>query len=354
MNTRQKQNGKALIIGNYKLLIILGELLFYLRNIRLSKLLNATKLYGAYAVSRVWGKPIMWGMPVSLSVEPYAGCNLKCPECPTGKGFLPLRNTRMQPNQLQKLLDELHPYLFYLQLFFQGEPFINKQLPELILLAHGYGVYTSVSTNGHYITEQNANAIVRAGLNQLIVSIDGATPETYVKYRVGGNFTKVKRAVQLIAEAKKRLNSTFPVLVVQFVVFRFNQHEIADIKVLAKQLGADKVRIKSAQIYNFEHNPQQIPTIDKFARYKQDFNGKWQIKSKLPNHCKRMWTNPVVTATNQVLPCCFAKDSMFTMANTQTNNFAQIWKNEDYTNFRKAIFSNRKGFEMCRNCTESL
>ena len=138
------------------------------------------------------------------------------------------------------------------------------------------------------------------------------------------------------------------------MVFKHNQHQINDFKNLAKQLNVDKFKLKTAQIYDFEKNSDLIPTIAKYSRYTIDENGNFKIKSKLKNRCYRMWTSSVVTCNGDVVPCCFDKDARYKLGNINNEAFNSIWKNNNYTNFRKQIKTNRKSIDICRNCTEGL
>lgn len=64
-----------------------------------------------------------------------------------------------------------------------------------------------------------------------------------------------------------------------------NEHQIEDVKKLAKEIGVDDVRFKTAQIYDYENGNFLMPTIDKYSRYKKNAQGKYEIKNSLDNHC---------------------------------------------------------------------
>ena len=139
---------------------------------------NAIILYLSYTFSRILRKPIHWGMPMVMEIEPTTSCNLRCPQCPSGLREFS-RNTGMLDLSLyQKLIDELHPDLVYLILYFQGEPFLNKQFLAFVKIAAAKNIYTATSSNAHYFTDEMAKATIESGLDRLIVSIDGITQET--------------------------------------------------------------------------------------------------------------------------------------------------------------------------------
>ena len=147
---------------------------------------NATRIILSFYISRVTGKPVVWGIPVSYSIEPTNHCNLKCTECPSGLGTLTRPLGLLKFEDFAKLIDQIRDTGFYVQLFFQGEPYINKQLPEMIKYAQKRKVYISISTNGHFITEKNVDYILENAPDKLIFSMDGLDEESYQQYRDRG------------------------------------------------------------------------------------------------------------------------------------------------------------------------
>ena len=320
----------------------------------LAKLLNIKKLITSYFISSVIGRPIHFGMPLGVSIEPTNNCNLKCKECPTGMDTLTRAKGNIDEEISKKLIDELAPTLTTVIFYFQGEPFINKRIDELINYASNAKVYSITSSNGHYFTPENVNKVIKSGLNKLIISIDGTTQEVYEKYRVGGSLKKVIDGVELLVSEKQKTKSKLPKLVLQFLVTAENEHQINDAKKLANDLRFDKISFKTAQIYDFENGNPLIPENEKYSRYKKQGDGGYQIKSKLKNRCWRMWSQPVVTATGDVVPCCFDKDAKYKMGNLNNNSFKEIWQSENYQYFRKKVFKDRKSIDICKNCTEGL
>ena len=125
-------------------------------------------------------------------------------------------------------------------------------------------------------------------------------------------------------------------------------------KQLAKEYGVNKVAFKTAQIYDYEHGSDLLPTIDKYSRYKSNGDGTYSIKNKLENKCWKMWQSCVLTWDGQVIPCCFDKDASHSMGNVKENQFKDIWFSKRYDNFRSALLNSRSEIEICKNCTEGL
>jgi radical SAM protein with 4Fe4S-binding SPASM domain len=157
---------------------------------------------------------------------------------------------------------------------------------------------------------------------------------------------------QNIIKWKKELKSGTPYVVFQFVAFRSNEHQVSDIKKMGNEMGADIVRIKTAQIYDFENSQHMIPQNGSLSRYKKNASGSWEIKNALLDQCWRMWQACVITWDGKIVPCCFDKDAKYQLGDLKTHGFKEIWFSEPYHQFRKSILKSRKEIDICTNCTE--
>ena len=175
-----------------------------------SRLSNALRCYVGYALNRLgsalFSNPLTHSStnPLFVSVEPANICQLKCPECPVGQGKRPIANSQKLMSKLvwQRTLSEVAKTAWVIQFYFQGEPLLNKDLPIMIREAHDAGLYTIVSTNAQAMTPDMAHALVTAGLDRIIISMDGLTDETYNAYRIGGSLEKTKAALRYLRESK--------------------------------------------------------------------------------------------------------------------------------------------------------
>jgi radical SAM protein with 4Fe4S-binding SPASM domain len=303
-------------------------------------------------VSRITRRAWHAGNPFTLSIEPTTACNLGCPECPSGLKQFTRPTGKLDLELHKEMLSQVKKSVFYINYYFQGEPFLHPQFLDLIREAKKAKIYTATSTNAHFISKEKAEEIVKSGLDRLIISIDGMTQATYEQYRVHGQLEKVIEASRFLVEAKKQLRSSTPHLIFQFLAVKPNEHEIPAVFTLANELEINEVRIKTAQFYNFEDGNTLMPTNEKYSRYKRTFSGKYILKGDPGNHCWRMWSGSVLTWDGKVVPCCFDKDAQHSMGSLDKQSFQEIWRTEKYRNFRQAILSNRKEIDICSNCSE--
>ncbi len=314
---------------------------------------NAVKVLSSYYVSRLLKKPIQWGYPISVSFEPTTSCNLRCPECPSGLRSFTRPTGMLHKDFFRQTIDDIHKELLYLIFYFQGEPYLNPDFLEMVKYASGRKIYTATSTNAHYLDDARAKKTVESGLDRLIISIDGISQEVYQQYRVGGNIEKVIAGAKNIVKWKKELHSKKPFVVFQFLVVKPNEHQVSQVKELAKEIGVDGVWLKTAQVYDYENDPNQlIPTIDAYSRYRKDPNGEYRPKNKLYNHCWKLWHANVITWDGLVVPCCFDKDAIHRLGDLEKQSFKEIWKSDPYRRFRKELMNSRKNIDICANCSE--
>lgn len=318
------------------------------------KLWNAGKVVSSFYLSSFLQRPIQWGLPFNISIEPTTSCNLGCPECPSGLKSFTRDTGTMEVDFYEIFLQETHKNLLYLYFYFQGEPYLHPKFLSLVKEASAKNIYTVTSTNAHFLTPRKAKETVESGLDRILISIDGTTQDTYESYRIGGSLDKVIEGCKNLVAAKKELKSSTPHIIIQFLVVKPNEHQIPEILQLGKDLGVDEVKLKTAQIYDYKNGSDLIPTLEEYSRYQKQADGTYTIKNKLENKCWKLWHSCVVTWDGKIVPCCFDKDAKYEMGDLNKHTFENIWNNPAYAKFRTQLVLKRKSIDICTNCTEGL
>ena len=195
-----------------------------------TRVVNAMRVKWSFHYSKLVKRPVLKSQPISITIEPTTACNLGCPECPSGlKKFTRLEGNLKQ-DFYQKVIDQTYKKSYYLNFYFQGEPFINPNFLEMVSYANYKKMYTATSTNAHFLSDKNAKKTVESGLSRLTISIDGTTQETYESYRKNGNLDKVIEGTKNVIKWKKELKSKTPYIIFQFLVVKPNEHQIEDAK----------------------------------------------------------------------------------------------------------------------------
>ncbi|MBS1683248.1 MAG: SPASM domain-containing protein [Bacteroidetes bacterium] len=329
-----------------------ADSLNFLSKINPGKALNAISVLASFYLSRWSGKPIQWGVPFNVSIEPTTTCNLGCPECPSGLKSFTRPTGNMEYDFYKRMVDEIGDRLLYLYFYFQGEPYLHPRFLELVRYAADRNIYTVTSTNAHFLTERKAKETVASGLDRILISIDGTTQETYEQYRIGGTLSKVIEGTKNLVKARKEAGSKTPYIIFQYLVVRPNEHQIEEVKMLAQEIGVDEVKLKTAQVYDYKGGHELIPTIDQYSRYSRQADGSYRIKNELLNHCWKLWHSCVITWDGRIVPCCFDKDAQHQLGDLNTKSFREIWESDLYRSFRSRILKGRAQIDICTNCSE--
>ena len=332
--------------------LYISDTVNFIKKLTFRRVWNIVLLYTSYQLTKIKGKPIQWGVPMTISIEPTTACNLRCPECPSGLRSFTRETGNLKEDFFRCVIEDLYKDLMYLIFYFQGEPYINPKFLDMVKYASSKGIYTITSTNGHFLNDENAKKTIESGLDRMIISVDGTTQETYENYRKEGKLETVIQGAKNIVKWKKTLQSNTPHIIFQFLVVKPNEHQIPDIYRLAREIGVDEVKLKTAQVYEYKNGNDLIPTLDKYSRYKQKKDGTYVVKNELLNHCWKLWHACVITWDGLVVPCCFDKDATHRLGDLKKSNFRKIWRGAQYNQFRSSLLKGRDQIDICTNCTE--
>ncbi|MEL6867719.1 MAG: radical SAM protein, partial [Bacteroidota bacterium] len=179
-----------------------ADVLNFLGRLTPRRLWNVTKVLSSFYLTRWLKKPVQWGLPITISIEPTTACNLRCPECPSGLRSFTRPTGNLKEGFFRSTIDELGKDLLYLIFYFQGEPYINPKFLDMVAYARKKGIYTITSTNGHFLNDENARRTISSGLDRLIISVDGTTQEVYEQYRKAGKLENVLQGARNVVKWK--------------------------------------------------------------------------------------------------------------------------------------------------------
>jgi MoaA/NifB/PqqE/SkfB family radical SAM enzyme len=250
----------------------------------------------------ITGDPIV--RPRRLRLEASSACQLKCPDCPTATGdtrpVLGVGHLRF--DSFRKLLDR-NPSLLHVELSNYGELFLNPELPKIMEHAFACGVQLTADNgaNLNTVREETLEALVKFRFRRITYSIDGASAETYARYRVGGDFETVIANIRKIQEHKVRRGSPYPRLAWQFISFPHNQHEIETARKLARHLDMQfclKLPWKDdADDELVQINQKREPAS------RSEYSKRYGVNYMRPI-CRQLWRIPQVNWDGRVLGCC--------------------------------------------------
>ncbi len=292
-------------------------------------------------------KTILRGYPYYYLIDICNVCNLRCPLCPTGLESLGRYQGMMSFAEYRQILDKVEPYALVSSLYNHGEPFLNKDIFDIIEYTAHHNIATNVSSNFNWPTRFDPQDIIRSGLEYLTISLDGASQDTYGQYRVRGDFNEVVENVRAVLAARRELKSKTPFIEWQFIVFKHNEHEIQKARELAAEWGVDLLRFTSPGVPPELMHDRQIS--QKWMPENRDF---WELNPAIVDDkgflfdqpCFYLYRSMAFYPGGGVSPCCFVHDRQHDFGNILESNLEEIWNNERYRSARM-LFSKRPVYE---------
>lgn len=288
-------------------------------------------------------------LPPIIQVEPTNMCNLKCPLCPTGSDSSKRQKGFMTLDTFQLILDELEDVLIAMYLYSYGEPFMNKNLPQMIESCTKRNILTLITTNGHFIeSSEDALKVVDAGLTTLIIAIDGSSQAIYEEYRKMGDLEKVKQCVTLIEEAKIRRGAHLPYTVIRSVVMRQNADDLPNLEQLARKLRVNMFAAKTVGcLPESEHYKDYEPVEKNMRRFRYDEsfrNVHFSVRCPFP------FRQPTVFWDGTVVGSEHDHELELPFGKIGEQPFPKIWNSPNAIRMRRSIRQGRNLPSFCDAC----
>jgi MoaA/NifB/PqqE/SkfB family radical SAM enzyme len=289
-------------------------------------------------------------------VEPTTQCNLKCPLCPVPT-HMHRPGIHMQQHTYREVVDDIAGHAKLLALWNFGEPFLNPEIFEMIRYAEERNVPVRVSTNSTFLGEKDVENIFASNLSSIIVCLDGASPETHERYRIGSSFDAVKAGIERLAHRKHALGRTKPLIRLQCLVFSYNEHEIERMIELAEAMRVDQLALKNVSLGSWvkEHlrarmARKMLPKGDKYRKYRVDEE---RVELKIQDQiCAWAYENAVVLANGDVTTCCYDANGDHVFANVHRDGgLMKILQSEKMREVRAQIVT--RELPLCGTCQYS-
>lgn len=210
---------------------------------RLYRLLDSTRL----KVLALTAAELLGLRRLLVRLDTNNFCNLSCRFCPE---VARRRESDYSPRVLRyidfrRIAAQLFPRARILYLSCSGEPLLTPGFPRYLEVVAAYGVpFISFATNGTHIDEELIRVCIERGINQITVSLDGATASTVEYLRPGLDFDDLLTRLRLLGELKRRRGSPRPELRLNYVLMKRNLDEAPRLIDLAAELGADSVQFR--------------------------------------------------------------------------------------------------------------
>lgn len=289
-------------------------------------------------------------LPEYVIIDPCNICNLKCPLCPSGFDNLGHPRKFMDKKTLNLILDRL-PTKKYVYFFNWGEPLLNPNIIELIKCVKERDIIMTIDTNFNTTRKDDFfRSLINSGLDNLIISLDGVSQETYSIFRKNGNFNLVISNLEKIVNMKKTLKAIYPMLTWKFIVNKYNEHEILRAETKASTFGINFVTEKIGLSdylpdtkFNDDIDQRKNKWLPKEKKYVYDhYVGDYNLPL-YDEHCPRLFKTISITPDGKIFPCCWVTDENNYFGDLRKNTIKEIWNNSRYQYSRRLFkFSFKK------------
>jgi len=304
-----------------------------------------------------------WGYPLTLQLEPSSLCNIRCAVCPVTYGME--RPTGLMDLELFKsIIDDIGDYLFMIVLFNWGEPFVNPAVYDMIAYAKKSGIKIISSTNGlEFGNKENAEKLVKSGIDVLAVAIDGIKQETYERFRETGSLDTALAGVRNLVAAKKVLNSKTPLINLRFIPMKHNEHEISELKKLARSMGVDVLSIKTMNPYGCysdeisedpEYYKQSLTEDEKYHRFQYEENSEVLSRIRRDPPCPKLWDCMTLLWNGDACICAFDYRNKLNIGNIKADSINNVWYGDSMRSLREKFRKDYQQIQLCKNCTYSF
>lgn len=343
------------------------------------RILNKLQYFGTLKALLL--KPlIVKSLPIHAQIEPTTYCNLRCSFCLRDQYIKNPQHMRFE--QFKQIVDSLN--LKKLALNGSGEPFLNPDLLKMIRYAKSKGISVSIVSN-FTVIKKFIKEVVESDLDEIRVSIDGATKETYIKARNQDFFEKILESIREINRYKKELNKTTPRLRFQVVLTQTAYDEMKDIIKLAESLEVHAISFKPVStIHDDKPKEKSELYLGAYKDIEKTREKLLEIKNMLPKNmgsdipvtlkrlkalwfklygigedlqekriCYFPWFSVYILADGQVRLCCAMNfgGKERSMGNVFEEDFKAIWNNEKFQHVRRLA---RQGkvlpYQECKHC----
>jgi radical SAM protein with 4Fe4S-binding SPASM domain len=300
----------------------------------------------------------LFGYPYVALIETGNYCNLQCPTCPTPASKICRQKELMSFDNFKKVIDNIKDSIHVALLYYTNEPLLSPDIFRMAEYAHDRGLYLEISTNATLLNEKKTKELFDSKVDKVIVDFDGTTKEAYEQFRVGADFNQVLKNIKHLCFQKQALKLKKPFIDLQFVLNKFNQNQVAEVKRIAKELKVDRLSIRSFALGKYAYSQEERKALtDKFFPDTKEYQEKVRYKKtgdeldikNSPKKCPLAKSHLVVLVDGRVSMCCYDLNGQRIYGNVFVDKLKDIWFNPKVRAMRKQ--AENRGYALCQNCS---
>lgn len=285
--------------------------------------------------------------PTLIQLEPISTCNLRCPICPIGSGVMDRNATLFPLPKFKTFIDGIEAYKDSTKLFLTGygEPLLHPEIGKIAGYATLKGFSVFIETNG---TKDRAEDLIENQVSNVWYAVDGLDQKTYETYRRGGKYMQVIENLEKICSLKRNLKSELPIIRLQFIVMKHNEHQIPEVLKLGQKIGVDEISLKHVQIGDY-HNVSKAELEKNFLPHESKY-----VLAKCGNNSGQPFVCPqgfatTILANGDIVMCCIDYNGNVVVGNIfSSKSFIELWNSKRGQQIREIALSRKH--KLCQQC----
>lgn len=269
--------------------------------------------------------------PRFFEIETVNACNARCPMCTIDDWDR--RDGLMSDELFRKIVDEIrdHPEVLRVHLYRDGEPLLDKKLPERVRMMKSAGVReVGISTNVALLNHAKTLALLEAGLDSIILSIDSLKKEVYEKIRVGLDFREVMENAYNFILMRNATKSKCKVWV-RMIRQKDNYAEWPEYQKAWNCLVKETDRVDYRDLHNWGVQLKGVPS-------RTD-----------PKPCVALWSLMVIFADGTVPRCNVDYNKKHPVGNLNDSSISELWNSPIQNRVRQEHLLGEKT-SICKGC----
>lgn len=277
-------------------------------------------------------------LPPVVHVETTNACNANCIMCPRSK--MTRRIGFMDEELYQGIIEECAPNKIVLHLHNFGEPLLDRRLAGRIELAKEAGISrVKIFTNGSLLTEKKSEELIQSGLDEIKISIDGGTKNTFEGIRRNLDYDVVCRNIRCLLDLKRRLGTSNPRIKLVYTTVGSNELEVEEFR-REWENKVDKLHVDVAHNWAEASSSAEYPQARGFD---------------VRHPCLRIWNTFTILWNGDVALCCLDYDGRVIIGNLKNQTIKEIWQSRQLRQIRKMHTARKfQKLAICRDCSKTM
>jgi MoaA/NifB/PqqE/SkfB family radical SAM enzyme/spore coat polysaccharide biosynthesis protein SpsF (cytidylyltransferase family) len=309
---------------------------------------------------------------ITANIEPSNQCNLDCQMCAriTRKSF-----GMLSFSDFRKIVDKME-HLCHVNLDGDGEPFLNKELPEMLEYANQRGITTATNTNGTVPLPEERLVKILRNLNIFYISLDGASKRSFDIIRKNDNFEKTLENIRNISSLIKQNQLIFDEIGITCVIQEANHMEIKEMVCLISNLGFKAINFKLMNT-NYDRGGRQLEDANLLVKERmmdhlyedmtyisdqisqaEELGNRLGVQvyyekdigSNFSYHSCSLSQKAFITYDGWVTPCCFRLDpEVFNFGNILNQDYNSVFGSDRHRKFVHSLLKDEPPV-LCLRC----